>query len=305
MDLFLGIDGGSTKTSAVITDENRRVIYKARGGGSNYYALGEREAEHNLYELISSILKKRDIKLSGACFGIAGVDNKKEYDRVYASVKRRLSKIIRCKFILVNDVNLILYTVNHGGKGVAVIGGTGSNFYSKNGRKESRASGLGHILSDEGGAIYIGNRVLRAAIQSFDGRGKKSVLEKLVLKKAGVKHIRDLKNIISDEGHVKSVADFAPLAEIAMKKGDSAARDILNKASEEFVKGIRAVAADSGLGRCFDVAFVGSVFKVDYLFNRIKTHVRKFAPKARFYRISESALGAARLAIMEFGKQRI
>lgn len=299
MGFFLGVDGGSTKTSAIITDEKGRVLYRAREGGSNYYALGKEEAEKNLYKLVAKLVKKNKIKLSGACFGIAGVDNRKEYDIVYSSIKKRLSKLMNCRFILVNDVRLILYTVNHGGDGVAVIGGTGSNYYAKNGKKEAFASGLGHILSDEGGAIYIGNRVLRAAIQSYDNRARKSVLERLVLKKAGVKRIRELKNLISDEGHVRKVADFAPLAEKAMKMGDRAAKDILNKASEEHVKGIRAVSGRVGLKNP-DIAFVGSVFSVDYLLKRIKKHVREFAPKANFYRARESALGAAKLAIHEF-----
>ncbi len=300
MVLFLGVDGGSSKTSAVITDESGRVLFKARGGGSNYYALGAKKAEHNLYKLISSLLKKRELKLAGACFGIAGIDSEREYNIVHSSIKQGLSKLIKCKFILVNDVNLILPAINCE-NGVAAVGGTGSNFYAINGKKEARASGMGHILADEGGAIYLGNRVLRAAVQSFDDRGKKTVLEKLVIKKAGVKNIRELKGMISDVGHVESVADFAPLAEKAADMGDGIAKKILDKAAEEQVKGIRAVARRVGLKNPV-IGFAGSTFKVKYLFDGIKRRVREFAPHAKFYIVKNSAVGAARLAIKKFWK---
>ncbi len=300
MGFFLGVDGGSTKTYAIVANENGKIIRKLQGGGSNYYALGKKEAESNLHRIVRYITK--GIRLSGACFGIAGVDNKCEYRVVYNSIKKKIMPVIKCRFILVNDVNLILYSVNHGGRGVAVISGTGSNFYAKNGKKEAYASGLGHILSDEGGAIYIGSRVLRAAVQSVDGRDRKSMLEKMVLRKAGVNNIRDLKNIISDKGHVKSVADFAPLAQKAAKKGDAVAKQILNKAADEDVKGIKAVSKRVNLNDGYDIAFVGSVFHTEYLFKRIKRRVKEFAPEANFYRVEHPALGAAKRAVIEFGK---
>ena len=179
MKLFLGVDGGATKTIAVIIDESGKIIYKKRGGGASHHSIGIKRVEENLCQLVSFIEKKR-FKISYACFGLAGIDSKKDHRVVYSMLRHKIGKLLKCPIILLNDSQLILPSIG-AENGVAVIGGTGSNFYAKNGNKEARASGLGFILSDEGSAFDIGVRILRATVKSFDGRGKKTILEKLVL----------------------------------------------------------------------------------------------------------------------------
>ena len=39
-ELFLGVDGGGTKTVAVIADGNGHILAAGRAGGSNYQSIG-------------------------------------------------------------------------------------------------------------------------------------------------------------------------------------------------------------------------------------------------------------------------
>jgi len=46
------------------------------------------------------------------------------------------------------------------------------------GKKEAFAGGLDYILNDESSAFGIGVRTLKAAVKSFDRRGRKTIFEK-------------------------------------------------------------------------------------------------------------------------------
>ena len=288
---FLGIDGGATKTTAVIINESGRVVAKKTGKESNHSIIGIKKTEQHLYELIRSLGKK---KISYACFGLAGIDSKRQYLLVYSKLKKgRIGKMLRCPIILLNDTQIILSSINKE-NGVAVIGGTGCNFYAKNGKKEARASGLGHLLADQGSAYDIASMILKSAVKSFDGRSKKTMLEKMVMKKARIKNMRNLVNIIYTNPDKSHIASYAPLAEAAAKKGDMIAKQILSAAADEYVLGIRAVAKRTGL-RKFDLALVGGVFNAKPLLRYIKNRI-----KARIFIVKDPALGAAKLAMRKF-----
>lgn len=295
---FLGVDGGATKTTAVITNKDGKMVFEAKGKGSNYKVLGLDAIENNLYSLVSRCLKKVK-KISCACFGLASIDSYKDKKIVYSKIKNgKIGRLLKCPILLVNDVEIILPSIN-AENGVAVIAGTGSNFFAKNGDKKAFASGLDYILTDEGSAFDIGQKILKAAIRSADRRGKKTVLENMVLKKAKIKNIRELKDVIYVKDLKSVVAKFAPLAEVGMKKGDKIAKDILVSSVNEYIAGINAVAKRVGLKNDFKIAIVGSVFNSKFLLEKLKK-----AMKNKIVFVKKPALGAARLAIKNFGAEK-
>lgn len=289
---FVGIDGGATKTTLIAIDENERILLKLKGDGSNYKIIGLEKTEDNLYNLLKSCLKRvKNIK--AICFGLASIDSEEDKRIVFERIKNgKIGKLLgnEVKIILLNDTEIILPAANLE-NGVAAIGGTGSNFFGVNKEKKAWAGGLEYILADEGSAFYIGQRVLRSALRSWDGRDKKTLLEKLVMEKAKIKNMRDLKNIVYREKMKTIVASFAPLAEIAAKKGDKTAKRILKDCVREYVIGIKAVAKKVGLKNDFKIALVGSVFKSKIILNELK---RKF--RNRIIIVKEPSLGAARIA---------
>jgi N-acetylglucosamine kinase-like BadF-type ATPase len=212
--------------------------------------------------------------------------------------KGKIGRLLDCAIILLNDTQIILSSINKE-NGVAVIGGTGCNFYAKNNKKEAWASGLGHILSDEGSAYDIGEKVLRAAVRSFDSRGRKTILEKMVLSKSKIKNIRNLVNVIYANPDKRNIASYAPLAEKAAMKGDMTAKQIIASAAEEHITGIMTVSKKVGL-KSFAVALVGGVFKNKYLLSRIRNKMAK----TKFFIVKDSSVGAAKIAMKEFYKQK-
>lgn len=298
-ELFLGMDIGGTKTHAVLVDSECRIVYEHFGKGASYQAMPIEIIGKNLCSVIRNVKKHAKGKIKSACFGFAGVNSEIDRKRIGLFVNRgKIRRALGCRIRILNDVEIILPSINEK-SGVAVIGGTGCNFYAKNGSKEAYASGLNYLLTDEGSGFDMGLKVLRAAIRSYDLRGGKTLLEKLVKEKTGLEDMRQIGKIIYAKGFQKTrVANFAPLAERAADKGDMAAMEILLSAAGEYLTGIKAVARRTGIiGKKFTIAVVGSAISSKYILPELKRLIRKSIPKASIVMAENPALGAARLAI--------
>ena len=260
-EYFLGVDGGATKTSAIVIDSNGKIVAKYVGNASNFRAVGEDIAIKNLQNVVYKSAKDFKGNIKHACFGLADADTKKDLEQINNLIKKsRIKKILNCPIVIANDIEIVLSAIAYEERGIAVIGGTGCNFYGVNGTKTARASGLGDILTDEGSAYDIGLKVLRAAVRSYDGRNNKTLLEKTVFMKANVKDARSLKDVIYRRLNKTEIAKYAPLAGEAADKGDQAAKQILVDAANEYVIGIRAIMNKLKFDGQFDIVFTGSLF---------------------------------------------
>ena len=306
-NFFLGLDLGGTKTKAVVINSKSGIIYESEGKGAGYHAMPLAKIEKNLVVLIKSIKRNMRGKIVFSCFGFAGADSQEDRIEISSFIKKgKIGKLLGCPVYLHNDVEIILPSVTEKNKGIAVIGGTGCNFYGMNKNKEAYASGLNCFISDEGSGFDIGLKVLRAAVRSFDGRGQKTILESLVKEKANIKNIRDLVDVVYAKDFEKTtIAGFAPLAEKAADKGDKIAKQILISAAGEYILGIKAVANKVGLkDKEFVIAFVGSTVNSKYIFPNIKDKIKKLFPKAILKKVENPAFGAAKLAMNYYIKNR-
>lgn len=298
-NLFLGIDGGATKSTLVLIDEEENKIFKAVGKSLNLRIVGKRTFLNNFNSLLKKINPSLRKNIKGACFGLAGVDSKEDKKIVTEQIKKISKKVLPCPFFVANDIEIILPSVGLG-EGVVVICGTGSNFFAKKDKKEAFAGGLDYVLSDEASAFDIGLRILRAAVKSFDKRGEKSILEEMVLKKTKIKNIKDLTNFIYKGNTKKRVASFAPLLAKAIEKKDNVAEAILNSILEEIFSGVFAVSKRVGLKDNFYIAIVGSVFYNKFLVDKVIEGVRKKFKNVKITMVPEPEVGAARLAKSKF-----
>jgi len=58
----------------------------------------------------------------------------------------------------------------------------------------AKTGGMDYLLSDQGSGFDIGQQVLRAAVKSYDGRSKKTLLEKLLCEHFKIESIEDVKD---------------------------------------------------------------------------------------------------------------
>lgn len=302
MEYILGIDAGATKTSAVVVDENGSVLGKGEAGPASLITSTEEDFKANVKKAVSLAVGSsgQDIeKFAAAGFGGAGIDT--EY--TYKKARERLADILLLednnKLAVSNDTQLILPACSGQDYGIAVIAGTGSNFYGKNKEgKEARAGGLDYLLSDEGSGYWVGLKILQAAVKSEDGRGEKTMLEETVKARFKVHSTQELMDIVyKDDFKKRDVADLAILGDKAYRAGDKVAERIFSDAAHEIALGINAVAKKLGMQEDeFDIVAVGGKFNSPYPFKE-KIMEEVAAKKAKFIICKkELAEGAAKLA---------
>src|SRR3990167_6594798 len=110
-DVFLGVDGGGTKTQAVLVDAQGKVIAKGQAKGSNPAVFGIKKSLDNIAVAIQKTLKNfPDTAEIPACLAIAGVNTEREAADFKKAVLSHttLAKIISKNSIVVNDTQAAL-----------------------------------------------------------------------------------------------------------------------------------------------------------------------------------------------------
>jgi len=284
---YLGVEGGATKSTALLVNEKGRKVGSRIGKALNYHNLGKKAVEENLAALIGPLVKKSKGKKLYAVLGLAGMNTRKDqliYIKMTQSLLPRnsVSKVVEDAKIALeakcpNDMDRIL-----------VIAGTGSNIYGESGKKRAKTNGWSFILGDEGSAYDVGLKVLKAATQSWDERGQKTILETLVLELMKVKTMEDmipkLYGTIDKGKEMKYlVASFAPLVDKAIRKNDVVAQQIRNETARELLKGVDTVGKRLNLrGKSFCLGLIGSQWKMQGLEGHFKREVKKLFPRVRF-----------------------
>lgn len=176
MAIFLGIDGGGSKTACVLGDESG-ILATGTAGGSNIVRLGEETARANLHAGIQEACAIAGVKPSDidcAVVGVAGAGAVAEH----ANAIRRIVVELGVQDVDVVGDNVIAMEAAFAGlPGVVIISGTGSIAFGRNPRGETaRAGGYGFAISDEGSGHWIGRNIAAAALRSFDN-GRNDLLD--------------------------------------------------------------------------------------------------------------------------------
>lgn len=307
--LYLGVDGGGTKTQVLLANEKGKILSSSVVGPTYIRTLSPEEIGQTLEEGVAKALEAykaesgAPVVVEKSCFGIAGLDHPSDYAMV-AKVLRTFKRVeLDASPLIVNDVVCALRRGTDKGFGISVVAGTGSHCFGRNKKgEEAHAGGLGHILSDEGGSYFVGLNVLKSAARSSDGRDTPTLLESMIYEYFGVVGIRDVLLKIHEKKFGKrEVAALAVVCEKAAEKGDLKAIEILENAAEELLLMVKTVALKLEMSSIsFDLVCVGGSFKkIDGpLRSTFETGIHKALPNAEIlYPSNEPAMGAVFLAI--------
>jgi N-acetylglucosamine kinase-like BadF-type ATPase len=178
--LYLCVDCGGSKTSAVICNYSGKVLGRALSGPSNFSHNSPDEFLKTVLEAINGALKvylpkqQKDCRdaFYAAWFGISGVDS----PTAVKSARDAISSIIdmdESRLRVANDTHLLAAPLNlHSDVSYAVvcIAGTGSICVSFDDEIEElgRIGGWGWMLGDEGGGFYVGREAIRQLMRIRD-----------------------------------------------------------------------------------------------------------------------------------------
>ena len=310
----LGVDGGGTKVDVLVTDEKGNVLGRSQSEATNIKAVSYSDAKSHLEKAVTEAMRFANMpsqtRFAAACFGFAGLNTPSDE-------KKYRHLLSECQFTeklphdthVVNDAKIGLYSVAADGIGVLLIAGTGSNCYGRNEkRQEAKASGWDWMISDEGGAFYLGKSLLRSVMRAYDGRGPETSLTSRVLSFLHLPDELALHDWTYEGGFSKEkIASLAPLVTQAAKEGDNIARHILFFSTEELTLSVRTVVRKLGMAtKEFPLICMGGMFRMGpTLLHDIKKKAGDFAPKADVQLLRKKpVVGAIRIAIQQSGNAK-
>ncbi|KAF8622773.1 hypothetical protein AX15_006856 [Amanita polypyramis BW_CC] len=223
MSLYLCVDCGGTKTSAVICDADSKIVGRAFGGPSNftYVPLNAFIAVINavVTQALSDILPPSTepttlppatTPFAAAWFGISGVDSPTAVAAASTALSSLLNIPVGLRLEVTNDSHLLsapLRLHQNASYGVAVVGGTGAVAVSfrKSGHmldELGRYGGWGWIIGDEGGGYSVGRETIRQLLDEYDKASirhippPESKLRTVILQYFGVSDVIELLSVI-------------------------------------------------------------------------------------------------------------
>jgi N-acetylglucosamine kinase-like BadF-type ATPase len=235
--LFLAVDGGGSKTHAVVVDSYGAIRGRGNAGSSNLRAIGVEQTLAQLRAAIAEALPTNArCNVDAAWFGLSGIhgaDGANLLAPHLLSVAREVS--------ITNDAEFALAGLESG-PGVALIAGTGSIALGRDASGQIiQVGGWGHLLGDEGSAYDIGRRAAQAAARAADGRGPSTALLQLVLERWDLATPRQMIEHVYLTQEKAPIASLAPDVLALARRGDQVARAIRRQACEELAQTVIAV----------------------------------------------------------------
>jgi len=261
MSLYLAIDAGGTRTRCLLADENQ-VLAQATTGSVKLMRVGEPEASSRLEAMLKEVALAANVALSEisqTCIGLAGLS----IEAVREWAERELRKSVGGNLLLAGDEEIALDGAFHGGLGILIIAGTGSNVLGRAADGAMyHAGGWGPAIGDEGSGFWIGHEALRAGFWAKD-RGVSTDLLAEIGEFWGAKSLGE----IVEMANARPGPDFPALAPVVVRcaeAGDELAAAVLERAGVELAEQVALVALkmqESGPLREIEAAYTGSVLE--------------------------------------------
>lgn len=263
MAYFLAVDAGGTKADFLLADETRELA-RVRTGTIKRMRADVATVQRHLDEALAALSAISGISMRSitrTCIGTAGESVPLVTDWLHSAFAAEVSG----ELLLLGDVEIALDAAFHGGPGVLVLAGTGSNVA---GRAQdgglTTAGGWGPALADQGSGHRIGHEALRAVFLAMD-EGHPTLLRQAFL---DFWQLPSLALLIEYANSIPA-PDFSRLAGIVLacaQQGDATAFAVLRKEGEDLAHLAGLVArrlqrASHQAGWIPSVAFAGSILE--------------------------------------------
>jgi N-acetylmuramic acid 6-phosphate etherase len=303
---FMGIDGGGSRTVAVIVDDEMRELGRGQAGPANYHNVGLESLRSALWAAADQACRRAGCTfadLAGLGCGLAGAGRPEDRQILQQAV----SEVIPVRpLVLTHDTEIALVAGTGRREGVVLTCGTGSMAYGmKSLGGDARAGGWGPVLGDEGSGYWIGLCGLRRAVRSHDRRAPATLLGGRILAALGLSRMEELVSWVREKGCVDEIAALAPVVGQCAQDRDAVAREILDRAGRELAALAWAVLRDLGMTNiaCEIVLAGGTLGHEPLVVKALEEELARRVPLARVIRPRhEPALGAALLALMARGE---
>ncbi len=240
--IVIGIDGGGSKTHAIVADEQGRTIAETVGPGSAVRPGQIEESANVIADVVRDALASCEmthVTPRALCVGVAGAGRDAERQGLWQAL---VGRDLAAELVIHSDFSIALDDAFGDGPGVLLISGTGSVAFGRSPTgATARAGGWGPVCGDEGSGAWIGRRALSIVTAAADGREPETALTGAILTAA---QLNETSNLIqwAAGAEPSRLATLAPVVMAVAESGDLRANALVSLAVEELVLHARALA---------------------------------------------------------------
>ena len=309
MVVVLGIDGGGTKTAAVIIDQQGRLLGSGMGGPSTYGVVPLEVTRDSIWRAASAAAAQaglEQVNFTAAFLGLGNVTSPRDRAAIHNIALE--SGLASPGMIGVDhDIRIALAGGLAGRPGMVMIAGTGASCFGMNAAGESwRAGGWGPLIDDEGSSYWLGLQAMRAAVLDYDGRGSTTGLTQAVMDRLALNDINDIMNrLYAEEMTRTQIASLAPMVFTVADQGDAVAGRLIRQGCEAMAACVVTVAERLGLAHSpSELALVGGLTHAGEAFlGPFGAALVKRLPQCQLRQAEFApAIGAALLALQMTGQ---
>ena len=292
----LGVDGGGSKTLAVIVNQRGEEVGRGLAGSANYNAVGLETAVQHIRTAVEQATRAAhcQLPLRTAWLGLAGVDRQSDLDLFQPHLG-----VLAEKVQITNDAELLLAGLEHA-VGVVLIAGTGSIALGRDATgHKTRAGGWGHILGDEGSGYAIAQLALQATMRASDGRGPQTILLERILQYWDLSQADQIIGQVYGEEDKARIASLSSLVLLSARAGDQVAATIVQHAARELALTVHAVCQSLKFPEQeIPLALGGGLLinEADFC-TQVIQQIRHYQPIGRVVLVAQPTLSAARAAL--------
>lgn len=308
MTYVIGVDAGGTKSFCLAAELDGTIKGFGKAGPGSYEVVGLPTAKVNILKCVERAINQggpaKDEVRQGV-FALAGADFYPEDFKMLTQAMEDLHIARRCT--VKNDSIAGLRAGIRRPFGVCIIMGSGYNGagIGKDGT-EVRYISEGFLYGDVGGGHTIAREVLHHAFRSWDGRGRKTILEQKVKEYFAFDDMYELaRHLYYNREPHKRIPGLCPLCFDAACEGDAVAVELITRFGVEAGASANNLIRKLGLEDDeFEVVLAGSVFKGKgaLMIDTVKKTIKPVAPKAHVITPRyEPVVGALMIALEEAG----
>lgn len=265
MSLYLGVDGGGTKTAFVLIDDSGHEWGDAAGPSSYHLEHGLPHVEQVLVDGMAALTAKTGVRGDDVDYAFIAIPAYGEASGEVGILDELPARMLgHRRYACGNDMVAGWAGSLAHSDGINVVAGTGSMTYGERAGTWTRVGGWGELFGDEGSGYWIGRSALTAFTRMSDGRAPRTSLHERVRSAVDVSTDLDVIDAVLTrwERSRGRIASLAPLVMAAAAEGDTAARAILAGAVEHLVDLVDASRRNLGFTEhdLVPVSYSGGLF---------------------------------------------
>ena len=265
--IFLGCDGGSTKTEWLLADHTGQVLSHRIFPGCNYAFLGEAGFRDLMSSSVQALLGEGGVAPADVTSAMLSLTVYGEVPGTEALFPQVMGDILPgCPVQIDNDSVAGWGGSLAGRPGINIVAGTGSVSYGQDQTGNAcRVGGWSLFFADEGSCSWVARQMIGEFVKQADGRHPRSAIYEELRREMDLTHDLYFSGYLQTDIRQNSalLARLQLVALRAAQRGDPAALDIYRRAAEELTEMASAIRRQLSFpaGIPVPVSYSGGLFR--------------------------------------------